>query len=171
MPASASPTEVNFKTGLPDRWWGYFADGGYVGALNTAESTGQVVGLPASFEWTRLSASQLLPGGVHSAAWNGGIACADVHGVVTTYWNTRIVFTADAVDPGGYSWRVVGEGALPGPSHLGLWIGIALLVLASFAAAFALRLRRSGDDDTSTPDGGEVASGDGPRVTVGQQGR
>ena len=40
---------------------------------------------------------QLLPGGVPSATWEGGIACADVHGKVTDYWNTEITFTA--VDP------------------------------------------------------------------------
>jgi len=166
VPKGASPTEANYGTGIPSRWWGYFSSyGQYVGAANTAEGTGAVIGLPNSFTWTRLTAAELLPGGVHSATWEGGIACADVHGKVTTFWNTEIVFTADPSDPGGFTWRVVHEGAVPSPSDTGLWVGVGLLVVASLSAAYALHLRRrgrSGGSESATPDG----DGDGGPVAA-----
>jgi hypothetical protein len=144
VPGNASPTEVSFRTGDPNKWYGYIAEGGYIGALNTAESTGQIVGLPTSFVWTRLTPQILFPNGVRTATWNGGIACADTHGQVTNYWNSTIRFTADASDPHGFTWVVVDQGAVPSSFPLGLVVGIALLVVAAGAAAYALRLRRRG---------------------------
>src|ERR1039458_6771439 len=49
-----TPTKVSFKTGEPaglgaNGRLGLVADGQYVGALNTAPTTGQVVGLPESY--------------------------------------------------------------------------------------------------------------------------
>jgi len=144
VPEGTSPTEVSFKTGLPGRWFGYIADGAYYGAVNTAESTGQVVGLPRSFTWSRLTPADLFASGAHTAAWQGGIACADVHGVVTNFWNSTIRFTGDTADPGGFTWAVQRQQALPGTSSrpVALWVGIGLVVIASGAAAYALRLRR-----------------------------
>ena len=142
VPAGASPTEVSFRTGLPSRWFGYIADGSYFGAVNTAESTGQIVGLPTSFTWTRLTPHDLFVDGARTATWNGGIACANSHGMVTDIWNSTIVFTADPSDPGGFTWRVTGSTHLASPSHTSVYVGIGLLVLASGAAAFALASRR-----------------------------
>ena len=155
VPKGESPVGVNFRNGLPSRGYGYYSDGAYFGAVNTAQGSGEIVGIPNSFAWSRLTPEQLLPGGTHSATWEGGIACADVHGDVTSYWNNEIVFTADSADPGGFTWRVVDEGPLPSPSDATLWIGIGLLIVASLAAAYALHARRQGGDTASgspTPD-------------------
>jgi hypothetical protein len=144
VPQNVSPTVVSFKTGLPSRWYGYIADQAYYGAINTAEETGQIVGLPTSFTWSRLTPQDLFAHGAHSAMWEGGIACADTHGAVTDYWNSQIVFTADPTDPGGFTWKVVGQAPLPATFDTGLWVGVGLLVVASAAAAYGLRLRRRG---------------------------
>ncbi len=156
VPADASPTDVSFKRGVPSRWYGYIASGAYFGAINTAQSTGQVVSLPYDFVWSRLTPEDLFPTGAHTATWNGGIACADTHGVVTNYWNSRIVFTADASDPGGFTWKVIDQGAVPTSHPVGLWIGVGLLVVAAGAAAYALSLRRR------RPTGASGAGGEGP---------
>jgi len=144
VPQGSSPTAVSFRSGTPSRWYGYISDGAYYGAVNTAETTGQVTALPTSFDWTRLTPQMLFAHGAHSATWNGGIACADTHGNVTTYWNSTLVFTADAADPHGFTWKVVDQGAVPTSFPVGLWVGIVLLVVAAGAAAYALRLRRRG---------------------------
>ncbi len=162
----------SFKGGIPDRWYGYIASGAYFGAINTAQSSGQVTSLPYEFVWTRLTPTDLFPTGAHSATWNGGIACADTHGVVTDYWNSRIVFTADASDPGGFTWKVADPGALPTSQPVGLWIGVGLLVVAAGAATYALSLRRrrsTGPSGTGAggPPGSRTANGDAPRPGSG----
>ena len=160
VPAGVSPTAVSFKTGDPSRWYGYIAEGAYVGALNTAESTGQIVGLPTSFVWTRLTPAILFADGARTATWNGGVACADTHGQVTDYWNSTIRFTADASDPNGFTWKVVDQGAVPSSFPVALWLGIGLLVVAAGSAAYALRLRRrSNAPDRSPGDPGTTADG------------
>ncbi len=162
VPKDVAPTAVSFKRGIPSRWYGYIADGAYFGAVNTAEGTGQIVGLPTSFTWSRLTPADLFAAGASSATWEGGIACADTHGVVTDYWNSTIRFTADAADPGGFRWAVVDQGAVPTGSSapVGLWVGVGLLVVASGATAYALRLRRSARAGTGTS--GDGPTGDGP---------
>jgi hypothetical protein len=144
VPAGTTPTDVSFKTGLPGKWFGYIADGAYYGAINTAESTGQINGLPTSFTWSRLTPADLFTHGAHTATWEGGIACADTHGVVTDYWNSEVVFTADPSDPGGFTWKVVHQGEVPSSSgsNTTLWVGVGLLVIAAGATAYALRERR-----------------------------
>jgi hypothetical protein len=153
VPAGTSPTAVSFKTGIPGRWYGYIGDNAYFGAVNTAEGTGQIVGLPTSFTWSRLTPAELFTGGTHTATWEGGIACADTHGVVTDYWNSELVFTADSSDPGGFTWKVIHQGQIPSSFNTGLWVGISLLVLAAGAASYALRQRRrrSGGSEADTP--------------------
>lgn len=143
VPKGVLPTDVSFKTGLPSRWLGYFSSEGiYFGAVNTAEGTGQIVSVPPSFAWTRLTPHELFTQGAHTATWEGGIACATKHGVAVSYWNSQIVFTADQADPAGFTWKVVGQVSLPTSVDLGLWVGIAFLVIASAAAAYAVVLRR-----------------------------
>lgn len=142
VPLGALPTDVSFKTGLPSRWSGYFTDSSYFGAVNTAQGSGQIVGIPTSFTWSRLTPHELFAHGAHTATWEGGIASATSHGVVTDYWNSQTVFTADRADPGGFTWKTVGRVSLPTSFDLGLWLGIALLVIASAAATYAIVLRR-----------------------------
>gem|GEM_PF-2218487 len=161
VPPGASPTAVSFRTGVPDRWYGYIANGAYYGAVNTAESTGQIVGLPIQFVWTRLTPQILFPTGRHTASWSGGIACADTHGQVTDYWNSTLRFTADSSDAHGFTWTTVDQGAAPTALPVGELAGVALMVLAAGAAAYALVLRRRGrssDAGGDGPDAGEEST-------------
>lgn len=132
---------ITFKTGLPHKGFGFIAYGRYFGAVNTAEGTGAIVGIPLDFTWSRLTTKDLFPNGEKSTTWNGGIACANTNGVVTNYWNSQIVFTASASDPRGFTWRVVADPSL-GSSHKWLWIGVVLIVLSIGLATFAVFLSR-----------------------------
>ncbi len=140
VPRGVPPTAVSFKTGLPSKYLGYFSYGRYYGAINTAEGTGQLVTLPPEFTIERWTSEDFLPGGKTSAIWDGGIACADIHGVVTNYWNTEFEFTASSADAGGYEWKVLH--APPASTNYGLLISIALIVLGVGLAIVALVLSR-----------------------------
>ena len=142
VPKAVSPGTVRF-TDLPQQGLGYFADGTYVGAINTAEYTGQIVGLPTEFTWSRLTPHLLFSSGETTATWEGGIACADSKGVITNYWNTQIVFTASKTDAGGFTWSVAkAVDVSPPSSHVGLWVGIALVVVALVLSGFVIVFRR-----------------------------
>ncbi len=88
----------------------------YYGPVNTAITTGQIIGIPTNFEWAPLLsdgetlASLLYTGGT-SGVWEAGIACATSAGVLSDYWNTEVTFTASTADPNGFVWS-----AVPGPS-------------------------------------------------------
>ena len=140
VPTGVAPTAVSFKTGLPSKYFGYIAEGAYFGAVNTAEGTGQIVGLPSSFTWSRLTPQDLFANGAKTATWEGGIACADTHGVVTNYWSSDIVFAVDAADPGGFTWKVTAPPA--SASSIGLWLGVALIGVAIVFGIVTLELRR-----------------------------
>jgi hypothetical protein len=141
VPEGVSPTAVSFKTGDPSKYFGYIANGAYFGAVNTAEDTGEIVSLPDDFIWTRLTPQDLFAKGATSATWEGGIACADVHGNVTDYWNSQIVFTASSADRGGFTWKVV-QNSAPASSSVGLWVGVVLALLAIAFAVTAVVLSR-----------------------------
>ena len=64
VPAGVSPTAVSFKTGDPSKYYGYISQGSYYGAVNTAEDTGEIVGIPPEFTWSRLTPADLFPQGV-----------------------------------------------------------------------------------------------------------
>src|ERR1700683_5328560 len=121
VPAGVPPTAVSFKMGDTSKYYGYISECSYYGAINTAENTGEIVGLPPEFTWSRLTPADLFPQGAKTATWDGGIACANTHGVVTTYWNSEIVFEASAKDPGGFTWRVVHPATTS--NNTGLWLG------------------------------------------------
>jgi len=157
VPKGVPPAVVSFKTGDPSRYFGYIDYGSYYGAMNTAVGTGQIVSLPAAFTWTRLTPHDLFPDGQRTATWEGGIACADTHGVVTNYWNSEIVFTASSSDPGGFTWRVVQPAAItPSSSPTGLWIGLGLIGLAIVfgTVAFTLSRRNRLAEQSSRPEPG-----------------
>ncbi len=139
VPVGVSPASVSFRTGLPSKGFGYITFGSYYGAINTAENTGQIVGVPPQFTWSRLTRHDLFPAGQTTTTWTGGLACADTHGVVTDYWASRIRFTASASDPGGFTWRVLAQPAAAS-SHGRLWIGVGLLVLAALFGGLAVLL-------------------------------
>jgi len=138
-------TSVNFGGILPSRGFGFIANGSYYGAINTVENTGQVAALPTEFTWSRLTPEELFAKAETTAAWDGGIACANALGVVTDYWNTEVVFKADPTDPGGFTWAVVADDAQPSPSGQVPWLVIAIPVAAVVLVlvAFALNRRRS----------------------------
>jgi hypothetical protein len=150
VPAGVSPTVVSFKTGDPSKYYGYISEGSYYGAINTAENTGEIVGLPPQFTWSRLTPADLFPPGASTATWDGGIACADTHGVVTNYWNSEIVFDASAKDPGGFTWRVVQPATTS--NNLGLWVGATLLGLAVILGVVVLAFRRRDNQRGESPD-------------------
>jgi hypothetical protein len=88
----------------------------YYGPVNTAITTGQIVGIPNDFEWGPAVSddsllSTLLYTGGSSGAWEGGLACANSSGALTDNWNTQFTFTASSSDPNGFVWS-----AVPGPS-------------------------------------------------------
>jgi hypothetical protein len=141
VPADVSPSTVTF-TDIPTRGLGLFAFGVYVGAINTAEYTGQVIGLPAEFTFSRLTTADLFRRGEATATWNGGIACADSHGTVSNYWNAAIVFRAASSDPRGFTWSVPNAVQVTGSSDLGLLIAVVLIVLAVVFSGVTLVLRR-----------------------------
>jgi hypothetical protein len=100
----------------PSAGLGLFDDtASYIGPINTAITTGQVVNIPNDMEWGQavaddaFPASQLLDttGGV----WEGGLACANTDGDLTDNWNTQFTFTASGTDPNRFVWS-----AIPGPS-------------------------------------------------------
>lgn len=128
VPSGVSPTAVSFKTGDPSKYYGYISYGSYYGAVNTAEDTGEIVGIPPEFTWSRLTPADLFPHGTKTATWDGGIACANTDGVVTNYWNSEIVFAASATDPGGFTWKVVHPPSAS--SNLGVWLGVIFLGVA-----------------------------------------
>jgi len=146
VPAGTSPATVRF-TDIPTRGLGYFAGGVYVGALNTAEFTGQVVELPTGLSLARLTPTQLLPRGAPRATWEGGIACADATGTVSNYWDTTLVFTARRADPGGFTWSVTGAGAVISPGSAVPWVPVGLLVVAVALAAGAVAYRHRGSGE------------------------
>jgi len=163
VPAATAPATVRF-TSIPLEGLGIFTHGVYVGALNTAEYTGQIVDLPATLSWSRLTPARLFRGSEAGAVWNGGIACVDSHGVVATYWNARVAFRASHTDPGGFTWVVTGADHAPPPGGNGvLELAIVLLVVAAALGVVALGLgRRSA---WRRRDGGDVGRS-GPQCEV-----
>jgi hypothetical protein len=147
FPKAVSPTDVSFKTGVPEGFGtdgrlGFFSDGQYVGALNTAPGSGQVVGLPESYTWTRLSAKYLFTGSESISEWDAGIACANRDGVVTNYWDTEIVFKASRTDPGGFTWYIPKSAQTAVANGSSFPAGIMLIVVAGVLAAIAVIMSR-----------------------------
>ncbi len=112
LPKGTSLSTVSFTTGLPSTGYGLVDNtGSYYGAVNTAITTGQITGIPNNFEW-----APVVTNSVYSVAqltaqpWEVGLACADVHGVVSDNWNTELTFTAAGSDPTGFTWSAVPGG-------------------------------------------------------------
>jgi hypothetical protein len=142
VPKGVSPTSINFKTGVPDRYYGFIAAGSYFGAVNTAQQTGQVVGIPSELTLSRWTPAELLKG-ADRAVWDAGIACANAAGQVTNYWVTQFTFHATPSDPGGYTWQVAVAPTASG--GLGLWLGGTLLIVALATGVLLLVMRRRRD--------------------------
>ncbi len=119
IPEGTDLSTVKF-VGSPSTGFGFVNTlGVYYGAANTAVTTGQIVSIPADFEWGPLVsidkvplASLLYTGGT-SGAWEAGIACANTNGALSDNWNTPITFTASASDPNGFTWSASGPVGTP----------------------------------------------------------
>ncbi len=123
VPEGTDPATVSFTTGLPSTGYGFFNNTGlYYGKVNTAATTGEVIGIPGNLEFAPLLSrgatldSLLYSNGNTSGVWEGGIACANTHGVVTDYWQTEITFSASGTDPNGFTWTDTAGGAPSAPA-------------------------------------------------------
>ncbi len=83
---------------------------------STAPTTGEVIGIPADFQWSQLITQDYYPltgsGGLlynnnTSGIWEAGIACANSSGVISDYWNTEVTFTSSNSDTNGFTWTAV----------------------------------------------------------------
>jgi hypothetical protein len=155
FPVDVAPTAVSFKTGEPsdlgtNGHFGFISGGQYVGALNTAPVTGEVVDLPEHYTWSRLTAADLFSAGQTRSSWNAGIACADPAGAVTDYWNAEIVFTASAAVPGGFTWAVAPSDAASTGRSLRVGVTLLIIAVALGLVAFAINRRRRSARDHVT---------------------
>jgi hypothetical protein len=110
LPEATVITTDDFSGGTPSEGLGFVDGNGYYGSATTAPTTGEIINIPADFEWADLKSvnetAAELDGG-SSAVWNAGIACANASGVMTDYWNTQVTFTASTSDPNGFTWTAV----------------------------------------------------------------
>ncbi|MGB7050105.1 MAG: hypothetical protein WBG41_00895 [Acidimicrobiales bacterium] len=163
IPAGVALSSVSYKGDLPHRYYGFIAYGAYFGAVNTAEGTGQIIGIPPAFTFSRLTPSELFNGGTTSSAtWEGGIACVNPHGVATDAWNTQFRFVRDAKDPGGFRWTAEDAGSVSsGGGNSWLWIGAGLIALSVLSAVILLLLLQRRGARGTDPRGGEGRDGGG----------
>jgi hypothetical protein len=138
VPAQASPTDVNFTTGEPDHWYGLYASGTQVEAINVLKGSGLVAPvLPGNLTLPPLAIAHLLPNGANAAAWDIGVACTTYIGNVVSYWNAQLEVTASVADAGGYTWTVTQRAPSSGGSNLGfsaVGFGLAGLLAAGAVA-------------------------------------
>ncbi len=115
VPEGTNPAAISFTTGVPadypDAPSGLVtAAGKYYGGVNTASTTGQIIGIPGNLEFAPLVTKSVIPlstlldNAASSGVWEAGIACATAAGAVTDYWNTEVTFTASGSDPNGFTW-------------------------------------------------------------------
>ena len=115
VPAGTDLAAVTFIV-TPSTGYGLVdAAGRYYGAVNTAEGTGQIIGIPNDFEWGPLVTAGDVPlstllHGPTRGVWDAGLACADAHGVLTDAWNTRVTFTAGTTAAHGFTWAAAPGG-------------------------------------------------------------
>ena len=128
VPAGVSPTAVNFRGGVPSKWYGLIADGAYLGGLNTARDTGEIVQLPGPDVWSRLTPADLFGAHKNASTWTAGIACATATGAVTNYWSFGVRFQQSASDKGGFTWSVTTP-----PLHTSSSSGISPLLVIAIA--------------------------------------
>ena len=111
--ATITSTTFSDSTGPSQGLRLFESDLNYYGPANTAQTTGQIIGIPNDFQWGAgvsggsFTAAQLLYTGGTSGIWEGGLACANSSGVLTDNWNTQITFTKAASDPNGFTWSAV----------------------------------------------------------------
>ena len=90
----------------------------YYGPVNTANTTGQIIGIPTNFEWGPLlgdgaTLASLLDSGSTPGEWDAGLACANSSGTLTDYWNIEVNFVASSRDSAGFVWTTGPGNPLP----------------------------------------------------------
>jgi hypothetical protein len=128
LPATTNPGTVSFRGGVPKQGTDLVAvDGEPYEAVNTAENTGAIPGLP-TFSWAAYAHHLNILG---AKTFNFGIMCANRYGAATTYWNAEVAFTASSTDPGGFTWTVIGvPKATSGGTSVATVAGVAIGVAA-----------------------------------------
>jgi hypothetical protein len=149
VPKGTNLDRISFAALLPKPGFAFVANGEVFGPVFTAQGTGDIVGVPNDFVFSRLRPTDLFPIGAASAVWEGGLACANDHGGMSAYWNAEFRFIADSGDPGGFTWTVTHPVAPVGTGRP--WWSVPLaaaLVVGGVAAAAALwpRRRRTTDE-------------------------
>jgi hypothetical protein len=115
---SVNISTITFHGGLADTSANQYglveADGTYWGDKNTAPSTGEIIQIPNDFEWGPLVSDDgvaldtlLYQDGNTSGVWDAGIACTNIAGTVTDFWNTQVTFTASSSLPNHFAWSAV----------------------------------------------------------------
>ena len=180
VPKGVAPASTTFAKAVPSQYFGFIAFGSYYyGAANTAENTGQIMDVPSSFVWTRLTPQDLFPGGATTATWVGGIACADEHGTITNYLDDghhlrRELERPRRGSPGRWStpWR------WPGTSFPWRWVllGVGLLLVVVAVVLRVVQGRNETRDDGDPGAGGaggerrrEARTGSSGREEVGSR--
>jgi hypothetical protein len=135
---------TKFGEAGPSQGLGIFdSTGSYYGPVNTAQTTGQIIGIPQDFEWGPVvSGDGLLSTILYSGTtgvWEGGLACANSSGVLTDNWNTQITFTAKSTDPHGFVWS-----AVPGVVSAGFHITTTSVPDATIGKAYSDTLEATG---------------------------
>ncbi len=150
VPQGTNPTSINFSTSVPSTGFGLVDNtGSYYGAKNTAITTGQITGIPTNFQWAPLVTNSVYAvSDLTANSWETGIACADVHGVVSDYWNTQISFTASNSDPNGFVWSAGPPAVTPEVPYT---LALPVLAVGIIGGAVWFRRRRSPLQSGSAP--------------------
>jgi hypothetical protein len=89
-----------------------------------------------------------------SGVWEVGIAC-DLNGVLTSYWNTQVTFTASNTDAGGFTWADAPGAPTAPPETPEVPVTLALPVAAAVIVGgyVLMRRRRAHTASAGTPVG------------------
>ena len=126
---------ISFHGMYPAPGLGFVASGLYVGGYNLALNTGEVLQLPTNIDFADFKVSDLLPTGMTSATWEGGLACSNAVGAMARYWNVELTFATNQSDPNGFTWAVTHPVSHPkGRGWERLLLAGALIVVGAVGA-------------------------------------
>jgi hypothetical protein len=146
VPQSTDVTTLSFTGGFPSTGYALYnsTNNHPFEAANTNSGTGQISGIPQTLEFAaqvghnKPTKATLL---ANSGVWEIGIAC-DLNGVLTSYWNTQVTFTASNTDAGGFTWADVPGAPTPPPATPEVPYTLALPVLAAVIVGGTVLIRR-----------------------------
>jgi hypothetical protein len=141
VPVGTDLNSLTFVGGYPNVGVDLITTEGVPWVANYTQPFSATMPLPfPAFSWSRYDhETKYLPMGTY----NVGIACADEHNRIVSYWNTQVRFTASSTDPGGFTWAVAHGYRAGGGGHpAALIVGLFFLILAVIAGVIWLRSRR-----------------------------